>query len=53
MGPKVFTNDGFCQAYFKGTAIKTSTSREIPSKKAYSRSLPMEVVKNFFILNMF
>lgn len=46
----VLTKDGLCQAYFKGTAIKTRTNSDNPSSKATNRNLPILVFKNFIII---
>jgi len=53
IGPRDFDMEGLSKQYFKGTAIKTRRSNEIPSKKARSRKRPIVVVKYFFIIKMF
>lgn len=53
IGPIDFTIEGLSKLYFNGTAIKTKTSNEMPSKNAKSRKRPIVVVKYFFIIKMF
>jgi len=45
-GPIIFTREGSWNAYFNGTAINTSTSREMPSRIAIILSLPVLVLNN-------
>lgn len=53
IGPIDLTIEGLPKLYFNGTAIKTKTSNEMPSKKANSRKRPIVVVKYFLIIKMF
>ncbi len=50
MGPIDFTSAGLSAKYFIGTAIKTKTRSEIPSRKPMILSLPIVVLNKCIMI---
>ncbi len=49
IGPNMAENDGMPNIRFNGTATKTKSTSDVPSKKASNRNLPILEFKNDFI----
>lgn len=50
MGPIILTSEGLSNPYFKGTAMNTSVSNEIPSRIAIILKRPTFVFNRFIII---